>query len=283
MYSVQCSGTGLLVHGAAFPSQGKGVIPSHETLFHATHFVAELLKKCWHFSYILVLLLQTPLFHTPHFSWWKPLAFIKSVLLPALLPNFVKEKREKNLIRNKIMNNKRLSLELYFFNIKSIFVLHMRFSWIFCLSHTGVFFCTSSSHATGSVSTVTVCGWSASAGVSSGEGIFFSFCISCSNWALTSLTQKPQVSVSPELRQNDFLHRIHCLLTNLLFHNLSFSSTWPCYLSLTHGLGRGQRLPVSVMQPFLLGVYRVQGHFRQMNGALVPAIGASLCHQWEAL
>lgn len=38
-------------------------------------------------------------------------------MLVSLLPHFTKEKT-KNLIRNKLVNYKRLSLEFYFFNIK---------------------------------------------------------------------------------------------------------------------------------------------------------------------
>ena len=53
----------------------------------------------------------------------------KKYTLISLLPNFVKKRRNfLNLIRNKIMKYKRLSLELYFFNIKNIFILTIHFS-----------------------------------------------------------------------------------------------------------------------------------------------------------
>ena len=63
----------------------------------------------------------------------------KKYTLISLLPNFVKKRRNfLNLIRNKITKYKRLSLELYFFNIKNIFILTIHFSWIFYLFHIWV-------------------------------------------------------------------------------------------------------------------------------------------------
>lgn len=184
------------------------------------------LQSCATYCVILTL------FHLPDspFVWLQKVYFSELVL-----PNFVKEKT-KNLIRNKGMNYKRLSWELYFFNIKNI-LSSFRSSWIFSLSHTGAFlhlllvsFHRKCPHT---VTVFSIC-WSVSIGFNSGKWLFLFpfvfvfFCRSCSNWALTSLTQKLQVLVSPKLRQNDSLHLISSLLTNLLFHNLSISLTWPC-------------------------------------------------------
>ena len=250
------------------------------------YFVAKLSKKCWYFSYILVPLLHHLglLSSTLTIFLGGSLRLHEKYTLISLLPNFVKKRKNfLDLIRNKIMKYKRLSLELYFFNIKTYLFLPF-ISLEFSLSFThGCFLYLLCSCHRKCLHTVIIFsfGWSSSNGVNSGEWTFFSFCISCSNWVLTSLTQKPQVSVSPKLRPNNFLHLISSLPTNLLFPNLSFSLAWPCYLSLIPRAGRGQRCPVSVMRLFLQGVCRVQGRFMQRDGALLPVTGASLCHQWE--
>lgn len=80
--------------------------------------------------------------------------------------------------------------------------------------------------STGNVSTQRLFSVSGSASVRSNQvgDLFFSlsFCRSCSNWALTSVTQKPQVLVSPKLGQN----------YQQFFEKLTISQSF-CFINLT--------------------------------------------------